>query len=230
MTLVSDQPAMRFLFGDRELLLVAGDLLSAPVEVIVNTANHDLSLEEGLASQLRQYAGNHLQTESEQLIREYGPIDTGMAVYTSAGELPYKAIIHAIGPQMGEGEEQRKLEQAISRSLQLCDMNEWRSIGFPALGTGKLEIPVAICAQAFYRAITRFWDARHDCAVEKVMVCLRPQRFRSFFDAFREHGIGSEEAEATPMQATDEDVIGEVELGEAEIAELDDADINKWFK
>jgi len=64
LTLVSDQPAMRFLFGDRELLLVAGDLLTAPVEVIVNPANRDLSLEEGLASQLRQQAGNHLQTKA----------------------------------------------------------------------------------------------------------------------------------------------------------------------
>ena len=72
-----DEPVMRFLFGDRELLLVTGDLLSAQVDVIVNPANRDLLHHGGLAQQIQQQAGSQLQHDSEQLIREYGPIDTG---------------------------------------------------------------------------------------------------------------------------------------------------------
>jgi len=225
-----DKSTMRFLFGDRELVLVVGDLLLAEAEVIVNPANSALLHDAGLAQQIQQQAGKRLQGESEQLIREYGQIDAGMAVYTSAGDLPFKAVIHAIGPSMGEGDEQRKLEQVVSRSLQLCEMNEWRSIGFPAIGTGNLEVPVEICAQAFYRAITRFWDARHECAVEKVIVYLRQAQFRPFFDAFREQGLTAEAGSEPANRASAGEQVGQVELSEADIVELDEMDINQWFK
>jgi O-acetyl-ADP-ribose deacetylase (regulator of RNase III) len=225
-----DEPVMRFLFGDRELLLVTGDLLSAQVDVIVNPANRELLHHAGLAQHILEQAGNQLQHDSEQLIREYGPLETGMAVYTSAGSLPFKAVIHAVAPSFGEGDEQRKLEQAVSRSLQLCEMNEWRSIGFPAIGTGSLAIPAALCAQAFYRAITRFWDARHDCSVEKVIVYLRQAQFRPFFDAFREHGISDESDQPAAGEAGSDEPVGHVELSETDIAELDDTEISKWFK
>ena len=225
-----DEPDMRFLYGDRELLLVTGDLLAAQVDVIVNSSNRDLLHRGGVAQQVLQQAGSQLQQDSEQLIREYGQIDTGMAVYTTAGDLPYKAVIHAVGPSMGEGDEQRKLEQAISRSLQLCEMNEWRSIAFPAISTGNFEVPVEICAQAFFRAITRFWDARHECTVEKVIVCLRPRQFRPFFDAFREQGLTADVDDAAAGRITRDEAVGQIELSEEDIAELDDLDINKWFK
>jgi O-acetyl-ADP-ribose deacetylase (regulator of RNase III) len=225
-----DKPAMRFLFGDRELLLTIGDLLASPVDVIVNPADSALQHLGGLSRQLVQQAGEQLQRDSEQIIREYGQIDTGMAVYTSAGKLPYQAVIHAVGPVMGEGEEQRKLERAVSRSLQLCEMNEWRSIAFPAISTGNLQVPVEVCARAFYRAITRFWDARHDCVVEKVMVCLTERRFQAFFNAFREHGLAGPEASQLPDKPDSDEAVGHIELSEDEIADLDDSDINKWFK
>lgn len=223
-------PTMRFLFGDRELVLAVGDLLTAQVDVIVNPTNSELLHHGELAELISQQAGHQLQRDSEQLIREYGQIDTGMAVYTSAGDLPYKAVIHAVGPVMGEGDEQRKLEQAVSRSLQLCDMNEWRSVAFPAGHTENFDLPVELCAQAFFRAITHFWDARHECAVEKVAVILTEAHFRVFFDAFREQGLAGEDSIALASQSNSNDVAGEIELSEQDIAALADVDINKWFK
>lgn len=222
---------MRFLFGDRELLLAVTDILSAPVEVIVCPADTSLQHEAGLAGQIRQRAGNRLQQETEQLIREYGRIDSGMAVYTTAGELPFKAVIHAVVPAAGEGDEQRKLEQAVSRSLQICEMNEWRSLAIPVPGAGEgiPALPIEMYAQAFFRAITRFWDARHDCVVEKVVVSLQQAQFRPFFDAFREHGM-TEEAGTGQFASDADEAAGEISLSDMEVADLDDADINDWFK
>ncbi|MBI1424203.1 MAG: hypothetical protein GC149_12095 [Gammaproteobacteria bacterium] len=220
----------RFLFGDRELLLTVADLLSAPVEVIVNSAEPTLQHVQGMAQTIRQRAGSRLQEDSDQLIREYGVIDPGMAVYTSAGELPYKAIIHAVPPPPGDREEQRKLEQAVSRSLQLCDMNEWRSVGFPLIGTEAGGLPLALCAQAFYRAITRFWDARQECAVEQVRVYLLPDQFQAFSAAFHEHEGATQPTASGAHAAAVEENIGEISLSESEIADLDDSDIDSWFK
>jgi len=226
-----EKSAMRFLYGDRELLLAVTELLSAPVEVIVCPAESTLQHQLGLARQIRERAGSQLQEESEQLIREYGRIDTGMAVYTTAGALPFKAVIHAVGPEMGEGDEQRKLEQAVSRSLQLCEMNEWRSIAFPVMGgDGELALPIELCAQAFFRAITRFWDARHECVVEKVLIALQQAQFRPFFDAFREQGFSTDGSEAQIAGDNADEVVGEVDLSEMDITDLEDSDINDWFK
>lgn len=224
------QQSMQFLYGDRELRVEIGDLLQAPVAVIVNPANGGLYHGGGLAAIILQAAGEQLQIDSDKLVREYGVLESGMAVYTDAGQLPYQAIIHAVGPMMGEGNEQHKLEQAILRSLLLCETNDWKSIAFPAISAGIFRVPIDICAQAFFRAITRFWDARQECALEKIRICLTEQNFQAFFDAFREdaHTPFIEE-KPKEMHRPDEPPVGYIELDENE-ANRDNTDIDDWFK
>jgi O-acetyl-ADP-ribose deacetylase (regulator of RNase III) len=224
---IENKTSMQFLYGDRELWIGVNDLLTAEVEVIVNSASSDLSHSHGLAAQILTAAGKELADQSTQLIREYGCIDSGMAVYTSAGRLPYKAIIHAVGPSMGNGDEQHKIEQAVSRSLLLCEANDWHSIAFPPISTGFCSVPIEICAQAFFRSITHFWDARQESAVEKILICLTDQHFRTFFDAFREDAL-SEKSEQTTSNTTEE-AIGHIILNEEELNDVDD-EIADWFK
>jgi O-acetyl-ADP-ribose deacetylase (regulator of RNase III) len=222
-----NKTSMQFLYGDRELWMGVNNLLIAEVDVIVNPANSDLSHDGGLAAQILTAAGKKLADQSMQLIQEYESIESGMAVYTSAGHLPYKAVIHAVGPIMGEGDEQHKIEQAVSRSLLLCEANDWHSIAFPAISTGFFNVPIETCAQAFFRAITHFWDARQESAVEKILICLTNENFRTFFDAFREDAI-TEPTELTTSN-TDEEAVGHVVLNEEDLADIDD-EIAEWFK
>jgi len=139
---IESKTSMQFLYGDRELWVGINDLLTAEVEVIVNPTNSGLSHSGGLAAQILAAAGEELADQSAQLIQEYGSIESGMAVYTTAGHLSYKAIIHAVGPTMGEGDEQHKIEQAVSRSLLLCEANDWSSIAFPAISCGVYGYPI----------------------------------------------------------------------------------------
>jgi len=226
---------MQFLYGDRELVLTVKDLLTASVDVIVNPANNSLMHGGGLALQISQQAGESLDRESEQLIRQYGQIDTGMAVYTTAGNLPYKAVIHAVGPRMGEGYEQQKLEQTILNCLRLCEANCWNSIAFPAISTGVFQVPVELCAQAFFRTLTHYWDARHECDLERIMICLTATHFQSFFDAFREDAIHQQENHeiGSVMKVKDDSAsesVGYVNLSESDIEDADSDEISDWFK
>jgi len=223
---------LQFKFADRELLLDSIDLLTAPVEVIVNPANSGLTIEGGLATQIYAAVGDELQTQSRQLIREYTQFESGMAVYTEAGNLSYKAIIHAVGPTMGEGDEQYKIEQTILRSLQLCEINNWHSIAFPAISTGHCHVPVVTCAKAMFKAITHFWDARHECVIDKIMICLVEKKYQIYVDAFTD-GVATQITTADNtvenVKETDEPIVGEVSLSDDDIADLENNELDDWF-
>jgi putative ATPase len=223
------QQAMQFLYGDRELLLSVQDMFSAPVEVIVNPANEQLQHMDGLALQIIEQGGDQLQRESEQLIQEYGQIDTGMAVFTSAGNLPFKAVIHAVVPNIVEDEEQHIIQQAILRALQLCEVNEWVSIAFPAISSAQNKLPIEVCARAFFHTITHFWDARQECALNKIILCLTEDNFRVFFDAFRDDAVATEDQDPVEYEPAEEK-IGYIEIDETELLDTDDDEVDDWFK
>lgn len=228
---------MEFLYGDRVLQLQVLDILKSPVDVIVNPANGALVHGGGLALQIQNAAGSELEQQSKTLIKEYGVLESGMAVYTSAGKLDYKAVIHAVGPTQGEGHEQTKLEQVFLRSLLLCETNNWSSIAFPAISTGVFRVPVEVCAQASFKAITHFWDARSECIVDKIIICLTKNNFDVFFNAFREKSFDeiSDSTEPNSYSVNSESLnsseekVGFVEIDEDSVQESDD-EINDWFK
>ncbi len=237
----NNKQTMQFLFGDRELTLKVVDLLAAPVDVIVNPANGGLSHGGGVAGQIAQQGGNMIQEESDLFIKEHGVLESGMVAFTSAGHLPFAAIIHAVGPKMGEGDEQRKIQLAVARSLQLCDMHDWKSIAFPAISSGIFGVPIEISARAFFRAITSYWDARMDIAPEKVIICLTEKKFHPFLHAFREESFvrdgGKDEVKNKKMDEVmqknnvdAEPVAGIVNLSEEDISSLDNDDMDDWFK
>ena len=236
----NNKKSMQFLFGDRELILNVSDLLSAPVDVIVNPANGGLSHGGGVAGQIAHQGGDVIQTESDLFIKEHGMLESGMVAFTSAGYLPFDAVLHAVGPKMGEGDEQRKIQLAVSRSLQLCDMHDWKSVAFPAISSGIFGVPIDISARAFFRAITSYWDARIDASPEKIIICLTEEKFRPFLDAFREESFDKEGAldEAENKKIDDaiknnnvdvQPVAGIVTLSEEDVSSLYD-DENDWFK
>ncbi|MDH5394682.1 MAG: macro domain-containing protein [Gammaproteobacteria bacterium] len=229
--------SMQFLFGERELLLKVADLLAAPVDVIVNPANGGLSHGGGVAGQIAQQGGAIIQQESDLFIKEHGVLESGMVAFTSAGQLPFEAIIHAVGPKMGEGDEQRKIEQAVSSSLLLCNMHDWHAVAFPAISTGIFGVPIEISARAFYRAITSFWDARMDMAPDKVIICLTEKNFQPFFNAFREAAklpdevIQQEVNSENINSASETDIpVAEIDLSDIETTHEQDDEINDWFK
>ncbi len=225
--------AVQFIYADRELLLQVADLLSAPVEVIVNAANSSLAHGGGIAGQIVARGGEIIQQQSDQFIKEHGTLESGMVAITSAGKLPFRAIIHAVGPVNGEGDEQRKIQQAVARSLQLCDMHDWKSIGFPAISTGIFSVPIEVSAAAFFHAITSYWDARIDHNPQKIMICLTQNNFEPFVHAFRAASMQKNE-QGQPLQFKTGDEsppeVGVVELNEQDLVGQDNSDIDDWFK
>jgi O-acetyl-ADP-ribose deacetylase (regulator of RNase III) len=139
-----------------------------PVEAIVNAANGYLAHGGGVAAIISRAAGPALQTESDRLVAARGPFESGTAVVTTAGALPFKGVIHAVGPRYGEGDEEGKLFRALSRSWERARENDWQSVSFPAVSSGIFAVPLEICARAYLRA------ARAS-PLRNVRLCLRDQ-------------------------------------------------------
>jgi O-acetyl-ADP-ribose deacetylase (regulator of RNase III) len=148
--------------------VVRGNLLEEPVDAIVNAANGHLAHGGGVAGIISRAAGPALQSESSQIVRNRGPIPTGSAVVTSAGKLPFKGVIHAVGPRYGEGNEEEKLVNALMAAFHEAKQRGWNAVSFPAVSSGIFAVPLEICARAYLKA------ARAS-PLGKVRLCLRDQ-------------------------------------------------------
>ena len=129
-----------------------GDLLKEPVDAIVNAANGHLAHGGGVAGIISRAAGPALQAESDALVATRGPFATGSAVVTTAGALPFKGVIHAVGPRYGEGDEEQKLFKALTAAWDRARERGWESIAFPAVSSGIFAVPLDVCARAYLRA------------------------------------------------------------------------------
>jgi O-acetyl-ADP-ribose deacetylase (regulator of RNase III) len=154
------------LIHQSNLVLVDGDITEQEVEAIVNPANSALQLGGGVAGAIRRKGGPQIQEECDKI----GGTPVGTAVITTGGNLKAKHVIHAVGPRMGEGDEDRKLRHATINSLKLADQHKLKSIAFPAISTGIFGYPVERCAEVMLTATVGY--LRGKTGLEKVIFCL----------------------------------------------------------
>jgi O-acetyl-ADP-ribose deacetylase (regulator of RNase III) len=154
--------------------LVLGDLLAEPVEAIVNAANGHLAHGGGVAAAIAAAAGPELEQEGDRIVAERGEVPVGQAVVTTAGRLPFRAVVHAVGPMQGEGDEENKLAAALRAALVRASERGFASLSFPAVSSGIFAVPLPVCARAYVRAVREFFAARPDSPLRRVRLCLRP--------------------------------------------------------
>lgn len=65
-----------------------------------------------------------------------GPIPFGGAVYTSAGRLPYKGIIHVAGINMLWRASAASIEDSVTNAVRLAEQHHLKTVAFPIIGAG----------------------------------------------------------------------------------------------
>ncbi|HYJ02145.1 MAG TPA: macro domain-containing protein [Nitrososphaeraceae archaeon] len=128
--------------NDKIIRLIKGDITDQNVDVVVNPANSYLKHGGGVAGAILRKGGKIIQTESDKI----GFVPVGSSVITTSGKLPCEAIIHTVGPKMGEGNEDFKLSKSIHSSLSLASDNSYKSISIPAISSGIFGFPKDRCA------------------------------------------------------------------------------------
>lgn len=130
---------------------VVGDLLGQRVDAIVNAANEWLAHGAGVAGAIAGAAGPALQEESRRL----GGCPVGGAVVTTAGRLPQRAVIHAVGPVWsGGGAGEPELLAAAHRAIVArAAEHGLATIALPAISTGVFGYPADLAAPIAVGAI-----------------------------------------------------------------------------
>lgn len=148
--------------------LVKGDVTRQTVDVIVNAANPDLAHGGGVAAAIARAGGPELRRESA----EHPRVPVGEAAVTTAGALPARWVVHAVGPVWSGGGagEPELLARAYRSALALATDLGARSIAFPSISTGIFGYPVESAARTAIGALLA--GAREPCAPELIRVCL----------------------------------------------------------
>ncbi|MET9066516.1 O-acetyl-ADP-ribose deacetylase [Streptosporangium sandarakinum] len=138
------------------ITLVQGDITTQNVDAVVNAANSSLLGGGGVDGAIHRRGGPAILAECRELrASRYGRgLPTGMAVATTAGELPARWVIHTVGPVFSAHEDRSELLASCYReSLRVADELGARTVAFPAISTGAYGWPMEDAARIAVAAV-----------------------------------------------------------------------------
>jgi len=128
--------------------VVQDNLLLQDVDAVVNDTTPNLMLPDDWHERVGE--------ELVQALFLNGYCDVGSAIVTSAGNLPYQAIIHTVGPRWADESARGKLANATWRTLELAEETQLNSIGITPLSVGANGYPLENCARIMLQEMIDF--------------------------------------------------------------------------
>ncbi|CAF1283845.1 unnamed protein product [Didymodactylos carnosus] len=144
------------------------------IDAIINAANGTLQHAGGVDKTIANAAGPALDQECKRLITENNglPFAAGEAVKTTAGNLPFKCVIHAIGPQFSNGNQQERplLFNSILASLRLAERERCKSVALPAISSQTFGFPLSDCTNLVVRAVKQFYADYPQSVLKRIVL------------------------------------------------------------
>ena len=162
--------------NDKIIGLVKGDITERKVDVIVNAANSYLKHGAGVAGAIVRKGGAIIQQESDKI----GYVQVGSAVITTSGKLPCNAVIHTVGPRMGEWNEDNKLRKAIQSCLKLATEKGFKTISLPAVSSGIFGFPKDRCAKILLEESKSFLKY-NETSIQMIEFCIYDDETLGYF-------------------------------------------------
>ncbi|NXE34359.1 PAR14 polymerase, partial [Ptilorrhoa leucosticta] len=148
-----------------------GDITKEEGDAIVNITNQTFSLKIGVSRAILNGAGKAVEDEcgvlAQQTKKNY--------IITQAGNLPCKNIIHFVA--------QNDIKFLVSQVLQECELQQYTSVAFPAIGTGEAGRNPAEVADNMIDAVTDFARGNSAPSVKTIKVVIFQPHLMSVFHA-----------------------------------------------
>lgn len=172
--------------GTTRIELVRGNITEQQVDAIVNAANDTLLGGGGVDGAIHRRGGPAILEECREIRRTRYPdgLPTGEAVSTTAGLLPARHVIHAVGPvwQGGGHGEAAQLASAYRRSLEVANRLGARTVAFPSISTGAYGYPIDKAARIALFSVTS-WVSHHAEAFDTVRFVLFSDRDYAIYES-----------------------------------------------
>ena len=162
-----------------EIVAQQGDITQVKADAVVNAANSLGEMGGGVAGALLRVGGAEVEAEA----KSKAPIPVGEAIFTTAGKLPYKGIVHA--PTMEKPAQRTtvdKVRNATLAALLCADSYGVKVLAIPGMGTGVGGVDPAAAAEAMVETLRNYETA----SVRKIILIDRdPAMVAAFRDALQ---------------------------------------------
>ena len=163
-----------------KLHICIGDITEFKADVIVNAANEELRHAGGVAGAIAKKGGPVIQEDSTRYVRRSGKVDTGCSwLTTTTGDLPCKALIHAVGPKwtgVMKEKEVALLSKTCKSALEKCRSGKYFSVVFPAISSGIYGFPIHLCADTMVEAAIDFSTKNLASSLQKITFIFHPTK------------------------------------------------------
>ena len=129
-----------FEIGGVKVSFEVGDLSAIESDAIVNSAPTSMQMRRSLGESLRVRGGDEIEVEA----MAGGERALGECIVTTAGKLPARGVIHAVGGW----HEVSCVARATHRALLLAEERGFTRIAMPAIATGSSGVSIEACADA----------------------------------------------------------------------------------
>ncbi|XP_025052734.1 poly [ADP-ribose] polymerase 15 [Alligator sinensis] len=163
--------------GSITFQVATGDITKEKADAIVNVSNETFNSSSGVSKAILEAAGPLVIKECAQL----GAQRHSGFITTQGGKLMCTNIIH-LAPH-------NNIKGQVSKVLQECELKGYKSVTFPAIGTGNARQNPAQVADDMMDAIGNFASKKPVQHVEKIKIVLfQPHMQNDFYAAMQKRG------------------------------------------
>ncbi|NXO62508.1 PAR14 polymerase, partial [Phainopepla nitens] len=148
-----------------------GDITKEEGDAIVNITNQAFNLKTGVSRAILSGAGKAVEDQCGVLAWK----TENNYIITQAGNLPCKNIIHVVYRD--------DIKFLVSQVLQECELQQYTSVAFPAIGTGEARRNPAEVADNVIDAVTDFAKRNSATSVKTIKVVIFQSHLMSVFQA-----------------------------------------------
>ncbi|NXO58353.1 PAR15 polymerase, partial [Aramus guarauna] len=160
--------------GAITLQVIGGDITKEDTEVIVNVSNNTFDAVSGVSKAIMDAAGSQVAGECAQ---HAGQSQSGF-ITTQGGKLLCSKIIHLI--------HDNNVNSQVSKVLHECELKMYKSVAFPAIGTGQAGQSPAKVADDMLDAIVEFASKRSVKHLKKIKIIIfQTNMLRDFHESMK---------------------------------------------
>jgi len=190
--------------GNTTVQIYHGDIRDLTPDIIVSSDNTDIALEKGVAKAILDRGGSEIAQEVRQILARK-KLQPGDVIVTNAGSLSAKKIFHCavcddtikdsvVTPYI--------VTKVTHRCLELADEFAYKSIAFPAIGTGPQQTDSEVVSKSMIQKVFDYLSTTATGLQDVTFSLYAAGDWQNFFRDFWKHAASIKFEEEKPIRLT----------------------------